>query len=54
MSELLELRESLGNVIKGTCNTVGCNNCDLKWDGGGSATDLDARIMAIELEPTND
>jgi len=47
--ELIDLRERLGDVIKNTCNKIGCKNCGLKWDGGCSATELDGRIMEIEM-----
>lgn len=49
MSELNSLRERLRNVITGTCNTIGCDQCDLKWEGGCSAGELEGQIMDIEL-----
>lgn len=49
MTELDDLRYRLRNVIIGTCNRKGCDNCDLKYDGGCSATDLQGRIMDIEM-----
>lgn len=48
-SELEDLKIRLKNVIVGTCNTVGCENCGLKWDDGCSATELDCKIMDIEM-----
>jgi hypothetical protein len=45
-----ELRIRLRDVITNTCNTIGCRNCDLKWDDGCSATDLEDRIYEAELE----
>jgi hypothetical protein len=45
-----ELRIRLRDVITNTCNTVGCRDCDLKWDDGCSATDLEDRIYEAELE----
>lgn len=50
MNEELEiLRIRLKNIIVNTCNRIGCDNCDLKWDDGCSATELDGRIMDIIL-----
>ena len=49
MSELNDLRERLKVVIVETCNVIGCTNCGLKWDGGCSATELDGKIMDIEM-----
>lgn len=48
-SHLQDLRIRLKNVIAGTCNTIGCKNCSLKWDGGCSATELESQIMDIEI-----
>ena len=45
-----ELIQRLNNVIQGTCNVVGCDNCDLKWNGGCSASDLQEKLMDIEIE----
>lgn len=50
MNELQDLEDRLRDVITNTCNTIGCDKCDLKWDGGCSATELQNRIMIIELE----
>lgn len=50
MSELQDLEERLRCIIQSTCNAVGCDGCDLKWEDGCSATELQNRIMAIELE----
>lgn len=50
MTELEDLERRLSDVINNTCNTIGCDNCGLKWDDGCSATELDSRIVAIELE----
>lgn len=49
-NELDDLIIRLKNVIVGTCNTIGCKNCNLKWDGGCSATELEAQIINIEME----
>lgn len=48
-----DLQVRLMNVVKGTCNTLGCDSCDLKWDGGCSATDLEGKIIDIEIEAEN-
>jgi hypothetical protein len=45
-----ELRIRLQHVIINTCNEVGCKNCDLKWDDGCSATDLQDRIDDAEMD----
>lgn len=54
MSSLPELRERLRQVIVGTCNTVGCRDCDLKndFDGkdGCAATDLQNKVLDAEAE----
>lgn len=44
MAYIDELRDRLRVVIVGTCNKIGCKNCDLKFDGGCSATDLQDKI----------
>lgn len=48
-----ELQARLKNVITGTCNTVGCDNCDLKWDSGCSASDLQEKLMDIDIQEMN-
>lgn len=48
-----ELNERLINVVNTKCNILGCDNCDLKWDGGCSATDLEAKIIEIEIKEMN-
>lgn len=51
--QLKELHERLGNVILGTCNTIGCDGCDLKWTENGkekcSATELQGKIFDLEF-----
>ena len=47
--ELEDLRDRLKNVIVNTCNTIGCDNCDLKWPEGCSATELQNKIHDIEF-----
>ena len=49
MTEIKDLQDRLRAVIAGTCNKVGCKNCGLKWDGGCSASELESRIMDIEM-----
>lgn len=42
-------RDRLRDIILNTCNTIGCENCDLKWGKNDcSATDLQSKIMDIE------
>lgn len=48
--ELKDLRERMRIVITKTCNVIGCNGCDLKWEGGCSANELDSKIMDIEMK----
>ncbi|KIT54594.1 hypothetical protein H334_21715 [Vibrio parahaemolyticus 901128] len=53
-----ELNERLINVVNTKCNILGCDNCDLKWDGAtwcniSSATDLEAKIIEIEIKEMN-
>jgi len=45
-----ELRIRLKDVIINTCNKVGCKNCDLKWDDGCAATDLQDRLDDAEMD----
>jgi len=51
--ELIDLENRLTAVVRGTCNTVGCDNCGLKYGGYDSkqcaATDLQDRILDIEM-----
>lgn len=46
----VDLETRLSVVIQNTCNTVGCDNCDLKWDDSCTAMDLQGRIHDIELQ----
>lgn len=46
--EVMQLNDRLKSVILGTCNTIGCKDCDLKWDGGYQATELQGKIDDIE------
>jgi hypothetical protein len=52
MTELDDLNRRLTNVIINTCNQIGCDNCDLKWEEDGreqcSATSLQDKIFNIE------
>lgn len=53
MSEIKQLESRLKSVIDSRCNTIGCRKCDLSWDDGCSATDLQSKIMEIEMgKPT--
>lgn len=47
-----ELGERLKAIIIGTCNTIGCDKCDLKWGSGNdcSATELQSKIFDAEAE----
>ncbi len=49
-----KLHERLRVVITGTCNQIGCDNCGLKWEGGCSATELEEKILDIEMGASND
>ena len=49
MSEIDDLRSRLKQVITQTCNKLGCDKCDLKWEGGCSSVDLEDKIYEIEL-----
>lgn len=50
--QLKDLHERLGEVIRGTCNTIGCKDCGLKFsfdpNAECSATDLQRRIYDAE------
>ncbi|AEG42302.1 hypothetical protein BdPhPhi1402_gp05 [Bdellovibrio phage phi1402] len=52
--QLKDLEGRLRAVILGTCNTIGCKNCDLKWPGGCSAADLENKILDIEFQEEKD
>ena len=43
-----ELHLRLKNLILNTCNTIGCKDCGLNYEGGCSATDLQDRIYKEE------
>lgn len=47
--ELTELRNRSRNIILNTCNKIGCKDCDLKWEGGCSSSELESKIMDIEM-----
>ncbi len=52
-NDIKDLQERLGDVIRNTCNTIGCNNCGLKWRDKEdkeecSATELQTKIMRIQ------
>lgn len=44
-----ELQQRLRNIVLYTCNKVGCKNCDLKWEKGCSATELEYKTTEIEM-----
>ena len=48
MSELDEIRERLRVVITETCNKVGCEDCDLKWEDSCQAILLQGKEMDLE------
>ena len=48
MSYKDELIDRLRDVIVNTCNTIGCGKCDLKWDRGCSAIELQNKIFDEE------
>ena len=50
MNELEQLEERLMDVIHNTCNTIGCDNCHLKWANGCSATELQIQVMELEMK----
>lgn len=40
-----ELHYRLKSIIENNCNSIGCANCDLKWENGCSAIDLQSKII---------
>ena len=54
MSDVKELEQRLKNIIHTKCNTVGCKNCDLSWENGCSATELQNKIQEVEEDKTNE
>ena len=46
--EIRGLRERSRSIILNTCNTVGCKDCDLKWDGGCASSELENKIADLE------
>ena len=47
--ELTELRNRSRNIILNTCNTIGCKDCDLKWEGGCASSELENKIADLEF-----
>ena len=43
-----DLRERSRNIILNTCNTIGCKDCDLKWEGGCASSELENKIADLE------
>tara|TARA_R110000851_G_scaffold59557_1_gene137817 strand:- start:149 stop:334 length:186 start_codon:yes stop_codon:yes gene_type:complete len=46
--EIKELRVRSRRIILDTCNTIGCKDCDLKWDGGCASSELENKIADLE------
>jgi len=40
MNELEEIQSRLKDTILNTCNKIGCDKCDLKWEDSCSALEL--------------
>lgn len=57
MSEELEsIRERMRDLIKTTCNTIGCKNCPNKWgkdEQGNSCTSDYLQMLEFEAERNN-
>jgi len=51
--EIKELRDRSRNIILNTCNTIGCKDCDLKWEGGCASSELESKIMDLEYPEFN-
>ena len=49
-TELDGLNQRLGDLIKTTCNVIGCKECPYKWDSGCSSNELQNQILDIEME----
>ena len=47
-AEIESLRERSKSIIINTCNTIGCKDCDLKWDGGCASSELENKIADLE------
>ena len=54
MNELENIRERLRNVIVNTCNTIGCDDCGLKWKDGCSATELQSKEFELMFGGKNE
>lgn len=50
MSHLEYLRERMRMIAVNTRNTIGCENCGLKWENSCSAIELQGNIMEIEMQ----
>lgn len=53
--ELVDLQNRSRNIIIGTCNTIGCADCGLKWeDDNGKKTcssiELEGKIMDLQAK----
>lgn len=49
-AELKQLNDRYTRIIVNTCNVIGCKDCDLKWDGGCSSSELQSQIMDLEFK----
>lgn len=45
-----DLQERLRVVITQTCNVIGCKDCDLKWNGGCSAIELQNEMIEEDIK----
>lgn len=49
-----DLNERLSRIITGTCNCIGCEDCDLKWYENAkemcSAIELQNKILDLEFK----
>lgn len=48
MNKLDILEEQFRNLILNNCNTVGCEDCILKWEGGCRSDELQNEILSLE------
>ena len=48
MTYLEDLQNRHREIVINTCNKIGCKNCDLKWDDGCSAIELQNKILDKE------
>ena len=48
-AEIDSLRARSKSIIINTCNVIGCKDCDLKWEGGCSSSELEGKITDLEM-----